>query len=451
MSNLITIKDLHIGFRHGQEELTAVKDFSMTIKEGETMGLVGESGSGKSVTALSIIKLLPYPNAFHKKGQIFFNDQELLSADEKTLRGIRGNDIAMIFQEPTTSLNPLHSIDRQIKEVLLLHRNMDKKQAQQKADELLERIGIEARGSALPHELSGGQRQRVMIAMALANRPKLLIADEPTTALDVTIQAQILDLLKELQKETGMSLLLISHDLHLVRSMADRISVMEAGKLVECREREALFQKPKEEYTKKLLAAQPKGKAEKLPIKQEKLLEGKNINIRFPLGRKLFGGVSKHLHAIQNVSLHVRRGETLGIVGESGSGKTSLGMALLRLIKSEGEIIFHGQQISALKQKQLKPLRKRLQIVFQDPYGSLSPRMSIMQIIGEGLRVHEPHLSKQEHENRVLQALKDVDIYEKSASRYPHEFSGGQRQRIALARALVLEPECIMLDEPTSA
>ncbi|WP_286792756.1 ABC transporter ATP-binding protein [Thalassospira sp. UBA4513] len=448
---LLAIRDLSVKFA----DVTAVKDVSFTLDRGETMALVGESGSGKSVTALSILQLLPYPRASHPSGSIIFDGQEMVGAKERTLRKIRGNRISMIFQEPMTSLNPLHNIEKQVGEVLFLHKGLRGAKARARILELLELVGIPdpaSRLKALPHELSGGQRQRVMIAMALANEPELLIADEPTTALDVTIQAQILELLKDLQSKLGMALLLITHDLQIVQKMAQTVCVMKDGEIVEAGQARALFDDPKHDYTKKLLSAVPSGQAPALPENATELLETSNIHVQFPIGRKgILGRPDHYLHAVDQISLTLKQGETLGIVGESGSGKTTLAMAILRLLKSTGDIRFAGQDIRDFSGADLRKLRRDMQVVFQDPFGSLSPRMSIAQIVGEGLEIHAPDLTQAEREARIAEALDEVDLPQNAMDRYPHEFSGGQRQRISIARALVLKPRFIVLDEPTSA
>ena len=448
---LLVVSDLSASFAG----IPAVKGISFSMGRGETMALVGESGSGKSVTALSILQLLPYPRATHPSGSITFDGTEMVGADERTLRQIRGNRISMIFQEPMTSLNPLHNIEKQIGEVLLLHKGLRGGKARARILELLDLVGIpdpSSRLRALPHELSGGQRQRVMIAMALANEPELLIADEPTTALDVTIQAQILELLQDLQSKLGMGLLLITHDLQIVQKMAQNVCVMKDGEIVERGTGHGLFENPQHPYTQKLLAAVPSGNAPALPENAADLLETSNIQVRFPIGRKgLLGRPESYLDAVDHISLTLKQGETLGIVGESGSGKTTLAMAILRLLKSNGEIRFGGKDVRKFAGADLRTLRRDMQVVFQDPFGSLSPRMSISQIVGEGLEIHEPDLTPAERQKRISEALVEVDLPQNAMDRYPHEFSGGQRQRISIARALVLKPRFMVLDEPTSA
>jgi len=453
MSKLLEIKGLETSFHTHDKVIDAVRRVSFAIEEGQTVGLAGESGSGKSVTALSILRLLPYPTSFHKAGQILFKGEDLLTAPPQRLRDLRGNDIAMIFQEPMSSLNPLHSIAKQIGEILEIHQNLRGQALRARTLELLARVGIpqaEKRLHALPHELSGGQRQRVMIAMALANRPKLLIADEPSTALDVTVQKQILELLKTLQKETGMALLFITHDLSVLRYMADYICVMKEGEIVEQNACEKVFSAPQHSYTKTLLAAEPSGQPQRL-VSTKNILEAKSISVRFPIKKGFLRRAKDYIPAVNNVSMNLQAGETIGIVGESGSGKTTLGRALLRLQTATGQIRFQNIEIDKLNKKALRPHRKHMQFVFQDPYGALSPRMSVREIIGEGLRLHEPHISAKERIIRVDEALQDVGLEPSMAMRYPHEFSGGQRQRIAIARALILNPRFMILDEPTSA
>ena len=451
---LLSVSNLSVAFRNGDETTLAVDRVSFTIQKGETLALVGESGSGKSVTALSILKLLTYPPASHPSGVVLFKGEDLLRADEEALRRVRGNEITMVFQEPMTSLNPLHTIERQIGEIIALHSGLRGDQARARILALLEEVGLRdaaSRLNAYPHQLSGGQRQRVMIAMALANEPDLLIADEPTTALDVTIQAQILDLLKEIQKRRNMAILFITHDLGIVRRLADRVCVMTKGQIVEQGAVKDIFTAPKHDYTKKLLAAEPKGIAQPLPQSAPLLLKADHLKIWFPIKRGFLQRTVGHIKAVDGVSLALHEGETLGIVGESGSGKTTLGLALLRLISSDGPIVWLGSSINSYSSKMMRPLRRDMQIVFQDPFGSLSPRLSIADIIAEGLEVHQPHLSEKERETLVSSALHDVRLDPETRHRYPHEFSGGQRQRIALARAIVLNPKFIVLDEPTSA
>jgi microcin C transport system ATP-binding protein len=453
-SPLLQVRDLSVDFRQGGSVSHAVRNVSFDIGERETVALVGESGSGKSVTALSVMKLLPYPSAHHPNGSILFKGQELIDADEKTLRQVRGNQISIIFQEPMTSLNPLHTVERQVGEILDVHRGMSGPAARERVLELLNQVGIrepEKRLDSYPHQLSGGQRQRVMIAMALANEPDLLIADEPTTALDVTVQAQILDLLAKLKAERGLAMLFITHDLGIVRKIADRVCVMTKGEIVETGPTEKVFTDPQHPYTRHLLAAEPKGKPPKSNPDAPIVVKGDNVKVWFPIRRGIFRKVVGHIKAVDGIDVTVREGQTLGVVGESGSGKTTLGLALLRMISSEGRIVFLGREIQGLNFKGMRPLRADMQIVFQDPYGSLSPRMSIRDVVAEGLRVHEPSLSAEERDRRVVQALGEVGIDPESRFRYPHEFSGGQRQRVAIARAMVLEPRFVMLDEPTSA
>jgi microcin C transport system ATP-binding protein len=451
---LLDIKNLSVDFVNGSQRTQAVKGVSFSINKGETLAVVGESGSGKSVTALSILQLLPYPLAQHPSGSITFNGEEMMGASHATLRGIRGNKISMIFQEPMTSLNPLHTIEKQISEVLFLHKKMQPDAAKDRVIELLKLVGLERltkRLGAYPHELSGGQRQRVMIAMALANEPDLLIADEPTTAVDVTVQAQLLKLLKELQQKMGMAIMLITHDLSIVRKVADRVAVMYQGALVELSETQKLFDAPAHDYTKMLLAAQPKGKPTPANASAAQILKTDDLKVWFPIKSGLFQRTVDHVKAVDGINIDIRAGQTVGVVGESGSGKTTLGLAVLRLIKSQGAVVFNGQSLNDMSDKALRPLRGDMQIVFQDPYGSLSPRLSVGQIIGEGLQVHFKNLSRPEREARVVQSLLEVGLDPETRHRYPHEFSGGQRQRIAIARAMVLNPKFVILDEPTSA
>ncbi len=449
-TTLLEVCDLAVFFG----SIAAVCGVSFTLRRGETLALVGESGSGKSVTALSILQLLPYPFARHPTGSIRLAGEELLAGSETRLRHVRGNRIAMIFQEPMTSLNPLHSVERQVGEVLAVHKGLVGKAARERILELLNLVGLphaENRLTALPHELSGGQRQRVMIAMALANEPDVLIADEPTTALDVTIQAQILKLLKELQARFGMAILFITHDLSIVRKMADRVCVMKDGTIVERGKVTEIFAAPQHAYTQQLLAAQPKGLPTTTLSNTPEVIHSHHLKVWFPIKKGIIRRTVDHIKAVDGISLRIREGQTLGVVGESGSGKTTLGLALLRLLTSAGPIYFQGKRIDGLKSNVLRPLRREMQIVFQDPFGSLSPRLSIGQIVEEGLLVHGLGGNTAERQARIAQALAEVGLDPAMQDRYPHEFSGGQRQRIAIARALALKPRLIVLDEPTSA
>ncbi|WP_127077918.1 ABC transporter ATP-binding protein [Rhodomicrobium lacus] len=451
---LIEVRNLAVKFNGTAPDVFAARDVSFDIRRGETLALVGESGSGKTVSALSILRLLPVGDATNPIGEIWFEGQDLLKAKEADIRRVRGNRISIIFQEPMTSLNPLHTVEKQVGEVLKVHKGMSNTAARKRTLELLTKVGIrdpESRLGAYPHQLSGGQRQRVMIAMALANEPDLLIADEPTTALDVTIQAQILDLLKDLQRELGMALLLITHDLGIVRKMADRTCVMKDGVIVERGPAEEVFTNPQHAYTKQLLAAQPKGEAPPLDETAPVVLKADDVKVWFPIKRGFLQKTVDHIKAVDGVSFKLRAGQTLGIVGESGSGKTTLGLAMLRLISSEGQIVYAGKRIDGLKSREMRPLRREMQIVFQDPFGSLSPRLSVGQIIEEGLLIQNPGMSREERRARVSAALDEVGLKPEWQDRYPHEFSGGQRQRISIARAMILEPRFLMLDEPTSA
>jgi len=452
--SLLSVDDLCVDFRAGDRVTHAVKRVSFDIDRGETVALVGESGSGKTVSALSILQLLPYPAASHPGGAIRFKGENLLALPPDGLRHVRGNQISMIFQEPMTSLNPLHTIERQIAEVLSIHKGITGQKARDRIIDLLIKVGIgdaEQRLGSYPHQLSGGQRQRVMIAMALANEPDLLIADEPTTALDVTIQAQILELLLQLKAEFNMAMLLITHDLGIVRKMADRVCVMHQGAIVERGVTKDIFEHPQDDYTKHLIASEPKGSPPPADPNAKTILKTDDLKVWFPIKRGFLRKTVGHIKAVDGIDVDVKEGQTLGVVGESGSGKTTLGQAILRLISSEGPIVYLGTRIDGYSSKQMRPLRKELQIVFQDPYGSLSPRMSIGQIIEEGLLIQNPDISREDREARVSQALVEVGLDGNVRDRYPHEFSGGQRQRIAIARALVLEPKFLILDEPTSA
>ena len=451
---LLEVRDLSVHFGGGEREVRAVRNISFSIGRGETLALVGESGSGKSVSALSILQLLPYPPAHHPTGSIRFDGRQMIGADPATLRGVRGNRVAMIFQEPMTSLNPLHVVEKQIGEVLKVHKGLNRDDARGRILALLHQVGLaeaESRLQAYPHQLSGGQRQRVMIAMALANDPELLIADEPTTALDVTIQAQILALLARLQAELGMSMLLITHDLGIVRKVAHRVAVMTQGEIVETGPTESIFEAPQHAYTRHLLAAEPKGHPVTAHDGAAEVMAADDLKVWFPVKRGVLRRVVGHIKAVDGVTVRVREGQTLGVVGESGSGKTTLAMGLLRLERSEGAIRFAGAEIQDMSWSELRPLRSQMQIVFQDPYSSLSPRMSVGQIIEEGLLVHGMAGDDRTRRRTITAALEEVGLDPDTQDRYPHEFSGGQRQRVAIARAIALKPRFIVLDEPTSA
>jgi microcin C transport system ATP-binding protein len=451
---LLSIENLSIAFTQQGETREVVSDLSLQIQAGETLALVGESGSGKSVSALSVLRLLPSPPVVYPQGDILFHGQSLLHADEHTLRGVRGNKIAMIFQEPMASLNPLHTLEKQLYEVLSLHRGMRKEAARGEILDCLERTGIRNAARRLtdfPHQLSGGERQRVMIAMALLTRPELLIADEPTTALDVTVQAQILQLLRELREELNMSLLFITHNLSIVKKLADNVAVMQNGRRVEQNTATALFLAPQHPYTQRLLDSEPSGDPVPLTAGSKPLLNVENLAVAFPVRKGIFRRVVAENTVLKNVSFCLRPGETLGLVGESGSGKSTTGLALLRLINSQGTILFDGKPLHSWNRRQMLPVRPRMQVVFQDPNSSLNPRLNVLQIIEEGLRVHQPALSARQREEEVIRVMQEVGLDPETRYRYPAAFSGGQRQRIAISRALILKPELIILDEPTSS
>ncbi|CDZ54463.1 ABC transporter ATP-binding protein [Neorhizobium galegae] len=452
--DLLVVDNLHVDFLNAERQVSAVRGVSLHLKKGETLALVGESGSGKSITALSILQLLPYAVRSEVTGSIRFGGREMIGAPESEMKRIRGNKIAMVFQEPMTSLNPLQTLEKQIGEVLTLHRGLGKAEVRTHVLELMKLVGLptpEKRLNAYPHELSGGQRQRVMIAMALANDPDLLIADEPTTALDVTVQAQILKLLKDLQKRFGMALLLITHDLAVVRKMADRVCVMNKGLVVEAGVTKQIFDAPQHDYTKHLLASEPKGEPLGPSPDAPVVLEAKGVKVWFALRGGLLRRVVGHVKAVDGIDVTVRRGQTLGVVGESGSGKSTLGNAILRLVNSDGSIRFQGRELQGLAERDLRGLRKDIQVVFQDPYASLSPRKTVAKIIGEGLRIHDIGASTAERDRMIADILEEVGLDPAMRHRHPHEFSGGQRQRIAIARAMILKPSFVVLDEPTSA
>lgn len=451
---LLSVEHLTLGFRRQQAVRTVVDDVSLRVEAGETLALVGESGSGKSVTALSILRLLPSPPAIYLGGDIHFHGESLLHASEQTLRGVRGNRIAMIFQEPMVSLNPLHTLEKQLYEVLSLHRGMRREAARAEILTCLDRVGIRQAAKRLgdyPHQLSGGERQRVMIAMALLTRPELLIADEPTTALDVSVQAQILQLLRELQRELNMGMLFITHNLSIVKKLADSVAVMQNGRCVEENRAAALLSAPAHPYTQKLLNSEPAGDPVPLPAAQSPLLRVTDLRVSFPIRKGILRRVVANNDVVKGISFTLQPGETLGLVGESGSGKSTTGLALLRLIASQGSIEFDGKPLQFLTRRQLLPVRHRIQVVFQDPNSSLNPRLSVLQIIEEGLRVHQPALTAEQREQQVIAVMAEVGLAADMRHRYPAEFSGGQRQRIAIARALILKPSLIVLDEPTSS
>jgi len=451
---LLTVEDLSVSFRSEGREVKAVRNISFDVMRGETVALVGESGSGKSSAAMSVLQLLPYPTAFHPSGSIRFDGQELLGSGERAMQELRGGRIALIPQEPLTALNPLHRVERQIAEAMRLHRkDIRKDEMHGRIIELLRLVGVrnpELRARSYPHELSGGQRQRVMIAMALANEPDMLIADEPTTALDVTIQAQVLELLQSLQQRLGMAMLLITHDLGVVRKMANRVSVMTDGEVVEAGPVAKVFDDPRHDYTRRLVNAEPKGRPLPLEGEPRTIIQTDDLKVWFPI-KGWTGRVRDHVKAVDGVTIKLRRGHTLGVVGESGSGKSTLGLALLRISRSNGSILFDGEPIHTRNTKAMRPLRDKMQIVFQDPFASLSPKMTVRQIVGEGLPIHRPELSRAERDEAVVKIIEEVGLLPAVLDRYPHEFSGGQRQRIAIARAMILRPDLVVLDEPTSA
>lgn len=450
---VLTINKLSVGFGRDNRIDQVTHDVSLSIKRGETLALVGESGSGKSVTANSVLKLLPKGSSHYLSGSITFDGADILSCSERQLRGIRGGRIGMIFQEPMVSLNPLHKIGKQLVETLAIHRGMRTKKAEELAISWLDKVGIRHSAqkiNAYPHELSGGERQRVMIAMALINEPELLIADEPTTALDVSVQAQILDLLKNLQQELGMAMLFITHDLSIVRRIADRVAVMKEGEVVEIGECKTVFTAPSHPYTQKLINSDPRGLPVDVEVDAPSLLDVSQLRVWFPITGGIFKRVVSHIKAVTDMHFDLRKGHSIGLVGESGSGKSTTGMAILKLLKSEGSISYQGSELQGLDRKGMLPFRSRMQVVFQDPFSALNPRMSVAQVIGEGLRVHQEHDEKT-LDAMICEVMKEVDLDPNTRHRYPNEFSGGQRQRIAIARALILKPEFILLDEPTSS
>lgn len=452
--SLLNVKNLSIAFRQGGVDRQVVDNLSLSVEAGETLALVGESGSGKSVTALSVMRLLPTPPVIYPQGEILFAGQDVLQADERTLRGLRGNRMAMIFQEPMVSLNPLHTIEKQLYEVLSLHRGMRKEAARAEMLTCLDRVGIRQASKRLndfPHQLSGGERQRVMIAMALLTQPELLIADEPTTALDVTVQAQILVLLKELKQEMNMGLLFITHNLNIVRRLADNVTVMRNGQGVESNSTQQLFCAPQHPYTRALLDSEPEGRPAPADNAAPPLLRVEQLKVAFPIKKGLMRRVTGYHTALTSLSFELRPGESLGLVGESGSGKSTTGLALLRLIESQGEIWFADQPLHQWNRRKMLPVRRQVQVVFQDPNSAMNPRLSVLQIIAEGLQVHQPGLTPQQREEKVVEAMREVGLDPETRHRYPAEFSGGQRQRVAIARAVILQPQLIILDEPTSS
>ncbi|MGF1700122.1 ABC transporter ATP-binding protein [Photobacterium makurazakiensis] len=450
---ILTIENLSVGFQSGKSINQVTQDVSLAIHKGETLALVGESGSGKSVTANAILRLLPKSSARYLDGHVKYDQTDMMTCSEREMRRMRGDRIGMIFQEPMMSLNPLHKVGRQLCETLAIHRGTRQREAQKKALEWLKKVGIrnpEKRLESYPHELSGGERQRVMIAMALINEPELLIADEPTTALDVSVQAQILDLLKDLQQELGMAMLFITHDLSIVRKIADRVAVMQLGRVVETNTKDEVFNNPQDPYTIKLINSDPTGEPVPVDMNAKPVFNVNDLCVWFPIKGGILKRVQGHIKAVTDVSFLLRKGHSVGLVGESGSGKSTTGMAILKLLDSEGHIEFDGQDISRLSRKEMLPFRSKLQVVFQDPFSALNPRMSVAQIIGEGLKIHKS-LTPEQEEQVICDAMKEVELDPATRHRYPNEFSGGQRQRIAIARAIVLKPEFILLDEPTSS
>ncbi len=450
---VLNIKGLSVSFKMGKRVTPAVKNVDLTLQKGETLALVGESGSGKTVTSMSILRLLP-GSAIYPTGTIEFSNKDCLTVSEEEIREIRGNKISVIFQQPMTSLNPLHRIEKQLKESIYLHQLVSKQEANHRALLWLEKVGLNDPHNKLnsfPHQLSGGERQRVMIAMALINEPDILIADEPTTALDVTVQAQILDLIKNLQKDLGMAILFITHDLGIVRKIADRVAVMKDGYIVETDLPEKIFSSPAHSYTRHLINSEPKGEPDKVDEEAEILLNVANLKVWFPIHKGIFRRTVGHIKAVNNITFSIKRGHTLGIVGESGSGKSTIGFALLQLNNSEGTILFGDKHVGDLEGQERRDFRKKMQIIFQDPFGSLNPRMSVSQIIGEGLAIHHPAMSEEQKINEIISVMVKVGLDPETRGRNPNEFSGGQHQRIAIARALILKPKFIVLDEPTSS
>ncbi len=450
---LLTIENLSVSFQMGKRTTRAVENVSLFLQKGETLGIVGESGSGKTVTAMSILRLLP-GSAVYPSGAICFNGKNCLTIPDDDIREIRGNRISVIFQQPMTSLNPLHRIGKQVKEILFLHQDISHAEADKKALSWLERVGLKnpaTKLSSFPHQLSGGERQRVMIAMALINEPDILIADEPTTALDVTVQAQILDLIRDLQKELGMAILFITHDLGIIKRIADRVAVMKDGQIVETNVPDIIFNSPSHPYTKHLINSEPKGKPDPVDDRDETLIDVSHLKVFFPIQKGILRRTVDYVRAVNDISFTLKKGRTLGIVGESGSGKTTAGFAILKLNRSTGKILLGKNSLNDLDKNKIRELRKRMQIIFQDPFGSLNPRMSVAEIIGEGLSIHNPGITPKDEEEKIIVVMEKVGLDPETRDRYPNEFSGGQHQRIAIARALILKPEFMVLDEPTSS